>query len=143
MMAPIKSHIPMNLRNNKLKYSLLGLSLFGLPVQEAILHNQLVLGFCISQDSFSVCYLQKGFLKGLLRGLSMLDHLVEDWVLLLFKLPIGNIGGGQPSWSCTNSYLLAGFLVIRIRPHSLFSPICQRHNSIVQGSLDPWVWDLV
>ena len=39
----------------------------------------------------------------------MLDHLVQDGVLLLFKLPVGNIGGGQPSWSCTNSYLLAGF----------------------------------
>ena len=58
MMAPIKSHIPMNLRNNKLKYSLLGLSLFGLLIQEAVLHNQLVLGFHISRDSFSVCYLQ-------------------------------------------------------------------------------------
>ena len=49
----------------------------------------------------------------------MLDHLVEDWVLLLFKLPIGNISGGQPSWSHTNSYLWAGFLVVRVRPHSL------------------------
>ena len=49
----------------------------------------------------------------------MLDHLVEYWVLLLFKLPVGNIGGGQPSWSCTNSYLWAGFLVVWIRPHSL------------------------
>ena len=52
----------------------------------------------------------------------MLDHLVEDWVLLLFKLPIGNIGGGQPSWSHTNSHLWAGFLVVWVRPHSLFSP---------------------
>ena len=52
----------------------------------------------------------------------MLDHLVEDWVLLLFKLPIGNIGGGQPSWSHTNSYLWAGLLVVWIRPHSLFGP---------------------
>ena len=52
----------------------------------------------------------------------MLDHLVEDWVLLLFKLPIGNIGGGQPSWSRTNNYLLASFLVIWIRPHSPFGP---------------------
>ena len=52
----------------------------------------------------------------------MLDHLVEDWVLLLFKLPIGNIGGGQPSWSHTNSHLWAGFLVVRVRPHSLFGP---------------------
>ena len=54
----------------------------------------------------------------------MLDHLVEDWVLLLFKLPVGNIGGGQPSQSRTNSYLLASFLVIWIRPNSLFGPIC-------------------
>ena len=124
MMASIKSRIPMNLRNNKLKYSLLGLSLFGLPIQEAVPHNQLVLGFRRSRDSFSVCYLQKGFFKGLPRGLSMLDYLVEDWVLLLFKLPVGNVGGGQPSRSRTNSYLLAGLLVIWIRPNSLFGPIC-------------------
>ena len=122
LMAPIKSCIPMNLRNNELKHGLLGLSLFGLPIQEAVLHNQLVLGFHISRDSFSASYLQQGFFKGLPRGLPMLDHLVEDWVLLLFKLPIGNIGGGQPSWSHTNSYLWAGFLVVQIRPHSLFGP---------------------
>ena len=46
----------------------------------------------------------------------MLDCLVEDWVLLLFKLPIGNISGGQPSWSHTNSYLWAGFLVVPSLP---------------------------
>ena len=59
-MAPVKSGIPMNLRNNELKYSLLGLSLslLGLLIQEAIPHNQLVLGFRISRNSFSVCYLQ-------------------------------------------------------------------------------------
>ena len=37
----------MDLRNNELKYGLLGLSLFGLLIQEAVLHNQLVLGFRI------------------------------------------------------------------------------------------------
>ena len=67
----------------------------------------------------------------------MLDHLLEDRVLLLFKLPVGNIGGGQPSWSHTNSYLLAGFLVIWIRSHSLFDPFGQRRNGIVQDSFDP------
>ena len=73
----------------------------------------------------------------------MLDHLVEDWVLLLFKLPVGNIGGGQPSRSRINSYLLAGFLVIWIRPSSLFGSICLRRYSIVKDSLDPWIWDPV
>ena len=52
----------------------------------------------------------------------MLDYLVEDWVLLLFKLPISNISGGQSSWPHTNSYFLAGFLIVWIRPNSLFSP---------------------
>ena len=52
----------------------------------------------------------------------MLDHLVEDWVLLLFKLSIDDISGGQPSGPHTNSYLGASFLVVRVRPHSLFSP---------------------
>ena len=56
MMAPVKSCIPMNLRNNKLEYSLLGRSLFGLPIQEAVPHNQLVLGYCIGRDSFSVTF---------------------------------------------------------------------------------------
>ena len=114
----------MNLRNNKLEHSLLGRSLFGLPIQEAVLHNQLVLGFCISRDSFSVCYLQQGFFEGFSRSISMLDYLVEDWVLLLFKLPISNISGGQSSWPRTNSYFLVGFLIVWIRPNSLFSPVC-------------------
>ena len=48
----------------------------------------------------------------------MLDYLVEDWVLLLFKLPVSNIGGCQSSWPHTNSYFLAGFLVVWIRPNS-------------------------
>ena len=67
----------------------------------------------------------------------MLDHLVEDWALLLFKLPIGNIGGGQPSWSRTNSYLLAGFLVIWIRPHSLFSPFFEGVMALSRTALTP------
>ena len=54
----------------------------------------------------------------------MLDYLVEDWVLLLFKLPVSNISGGQPSWPRTNSYFLAGLLIVWIRPNSLFGPIC-------------------
>ena len=39
----------------------------------------------------------------------MLDYLVEDWVLLLFKLPVSNISGGQPRQPHTNSDFLAGF----------------------------------
>ena len=70
-------------------------------------------------------------------------HLVEDWILLLFKLPIGDVGGSQPSWSCTNNHLLAGFLIVWIRPHSLFSPFIQGCDGIVQDSLDPWICDLV
>ena len=54
-MAPIESCIPMDLRDNELKHGLLSLSLFGLPIQEAVPHDQLFLG-----------------------GLPMLDHLVED-----------------------------------------------------------------
>ena len=57
MMAPVKSRVLMDLRNNKLKHCLPGLSQFGLPIEEAVLHNQLVLGFHIGRDSFSVCNL--------------------------------------------------------------------------------------
>ena len=71
----------------------------------------------------------------------MLDHLVED--LLLFKLPVGDVGGSQPSWSHTNNHLLASFLIIWIRPHSLFSPFIQGCDGIVQDNLAPWIWDLV
>ena len=67
----------------------------------------------------------------------MLDHLVEDWVLLLFKLPIGNIGGGQPSWSRTNSYLLVSFLVIWIRPHSLFALLVKGVMALSRTALTP------
>ena len=54
----------------------------------------------------------------------MLNYLVENGVLLLFKLPVSNISGGQPGWPRTNSYFLAGFLIVWIRPNSLLSPIC-------------------
>ena len=123
-MATVESRIPMNLRNNELEHHLLGRSLFGLPIQEAVLQNQLVLGFHISQDSFSVCYLQQGFSEGLSRSLSMLDYLIENGVLLLFKLPINNISGGQSSRPHTNSYFLASFLIVWVRPNSLLSSIC-------------------
>ena len=42
-----------------------------------------------------------------------------------------DIGGCQPSWSRTNSNLLASFLVIWIRPHSLFGPFSQRCDGVV------------
>ena len=73
----------------------------------------------------------------------MPDSLVDDWILLLLKLPIGDVGGGQSSWSRTESHLLAGFLIVWISPHSLLSPFIQGCNGIVQDSLDPWIWDLV
>ena len=73
----------------------------------------------------------------------MLDHLVEDWVLLLFKLPIGNIGGGQPSWSHTNSYLWAGFWLsgLGLTPCSVLS--VKGVMALSRTAFDPWVWDLV
>ena len=52
----------------------------------------------------------------------MLNGLVEDRVLLLFKLPIGDVGGGQSSWSHINNHTLADSLIVRVGPHSLFSP---------------------
>ena len=73
----------------------------------------------------------------------MLDYLVEDGVLLLFKLPISNVSGGQPSQPRTNSRFLADFLVVWIGPNSLLSPICLGRDSIILDSLDPWVWDPV
>ena len=58
MMATIKSCTPVNLRNNKLEHGLLNGSLFGLPVQEAVLHNQLFFGFYIGSSSLLVSHLQ-------------------------------------------------------------------------------------
>ena len=57
-MATIKSCTPVNLRNNKLEHGLLDGSLFGLHVQEAILHDQLFLGFYIGCSSLLVSHLQ-------------------------------------------------------------------------------------
>ena len=93
MMATIKGCTPVNLWNDKLKYDLFSGSLFGLPVQEAILHNQLVFGFHISNGSLFVKYLQQGCFKSLTRGFLMFDYLIEDRVLSLFKAPISNVGG--------------------------------------------------
>ena len=125
MMATIKSCTPVDLRNNKLEHSLLNRSLFGLPVQEAILHDQLFLGFGIGHSSLLLGHLQQSFLGGLTRSFLVLDYLIEDRVPFLFKFPVNNIGSGQSHWPSIQSLFLMSILVTQVRLHSLLSPVNQ------------------
>ena len=113
--ATIQGNIPMDLRDNELKDSLLSGSLLGLSVEEAILHYKLFLRFEIGRNSLSVGHLQQGLFKSLSRSLPMLDYLIEDRILFLFQFPVSNVSGGQPCWLGTNGSLLANSLVTRIR----------------------------
>ena len=71
------------------------------------------------------------------------NHLVEDWILLLFLFPVSDIGSGQPCQPNPYRLFLANILTIWAQPDSLLSTLLDGRDSIVKYSFDPWVWDLV
>ena len=71
------------------------------------------------------------------------NHLVEDWILLLFLFPVSDIGSGQPCWPSPYRLFLAKILTIWSRPDSLLSMLFDGCDSIVEYSFDPWIRDLV
>ena len=71
------------------------------------------------------------------------NHLVEDWILLLFLFPVSDIGSGQPCWPSPYYLFLVNILTIWTWPDSLLGTLFDGHDSIVKYSLDPWIWDLV
>ena len=143
MVATIQCHAAVPLRHHKLKDGLLGWPDAGLAIQEAILEEQLLLGFNIGSCSLFVKHHQEGFLKGLTWSPKVLHHLVEDRVLLLFYLPIRNIGSGQSRWFGGYCLPLAGVLASWIGVDSQFSPLLKRGDGIVQDSFDPRIWNFV
>ena len=132
----------MPLRNHKLEHNLVGLSLLGLPVQEAVLDQELLLCLDVGGCSLFVQHLEEGCPKGIAWCPQVLGNLIEDWVLLLLLLPIGNIGGGQPCWPSSDRHL-GTFLMVWSWPDSLLSTFFYGRDSFVKYSLDPWMWDLV
>ena len=76
-------------------------------------------------------------------GPQVFDHLIEDWILLLFLLPVHDIGSGQPCWPSLYCLFLAISLTIWSWSDSLLSMLFNRCDSIVEHHLDPWVQDLV
>ena len=92
--ATVQSCVPMPLRNYKLEHSLVGLLLPGLPVQEAILDQELLLYLNIGSCSLFVQHLVEGCLECFMWHPQVLGNLIEDWILLLFLFPISDIGGG-------------------------------------------------
>ena len=78
-----------------------------------------------------------------MRSFSVLDYLVEDRVLLLFKFPVSDISGGQPGWPGSKSLCLANLLTIWVRSYSVLSPVRYGHDSIVKYSFDSWVGNLI
>ena len=79
--ATIQSGTLMPLRNYKLEHSLVGLPLPGLPVQEAVLDQELLLHLNIGGCSLLVQHLVEGCLKYFMWCPQVLGNLVEDWVL--------------------------------------------------------------
>ena len=143
LVATIQSSAPMPLRNYKLEHSLVSLALPGLPVQEAVLDQELLLCLNIGGCSLFVQHLVEGCPKCITRCPQVLGNLIENWVLLLFLFPIGDIGGGQPCWPSLHRHLLETFLMVWSRPDSLLSTLFYGRDSIVEYSLDSWMWDLV
>ena len=70
------------------------------------------------------------------------SHLIEDWILLLLLFPVHDIGSGQPCWPSPYRLFLAIPLAIWSQPDSLLSTLFDGCDSIVEYSLDPWIWDL-
>ena len=133
----------MPLRNYELEHRLISLSLPGLPVQEAVLDEQVLLCLNIGSCSLFVQHLLEGCSKGLTWCPQVLGHLIEDWVLLLLLFPVSDIGCGKPCWPSHYCLTLDGFLAVRNGSDSLLGPLFERGDGIVECSLDPRVWDLV
>ena len=137
--ATIQGGTPMPLRNYKLEHDLIGLPLLGLPVQEAVLDQELLLHLDIGSCSLFVQHLVEGHLKCFTWCPQVFGNLIEDWILLLLLFPVSDIGGGQPCWPSLHRLLLA----IWSQSDLLLSMLFNGHDSIVEYSLDPWIWDLV
>ena len=141
--ATIQSSTPMPLRNYKLEHHLVSLPLLGLPVQEAVLDQELLLRLNIGGCSLLVQHLVEGCLKCFAWCPQVFGNLIEDWILLLFSFPVSDIGGGQPCWPSLHHHLLGTFLTIWSQPDSLLSMLFNRCDGVVEYSLDPWMRDLV
>ena len=141
--ATIQSGTLMPLRNYKLEHDLVSLPLPGLPVQEAVLDQELLLHLNIGGCSLFVQHLVEGCLERFAWHPQVLGNLIEDWILLLFLLPVSDIGGGQPCWPSLHRHLLGTFLAVWCRPDSLLSMLFNGCDGVVEYSLDPRTRDVV
>ena len=133
----------MPLRNYKLEHDLIRLPLPGLPVQDSVLDQELLLCLNVGGYSLFVQHLMEGCLEHFTWHPQVFGNLIEDWVLLLFLFPVSDIGGGQPCLPSLHRHLLGITLTIWSRSDSLLSMPFKGCDSIVEYSLDPWMWDLV
>ena len=133
----------MPLRNYKLEHSLVSLALPGLLVQEVVLDQELLLCLNVGGCSLFVLHLVEGCPECIAWCPQVFGNLIEDWVLLLLLLPIGDVGGGQPCWPSLHRYLQGTFLTVWSQPDSLLSTLFYGCDSVVEYCLDPWMRDLV
>ena len=141
--ATIKGGTPMPLRYYELEHCLISLFLLGLPIQEAILDEQVLLCLDIGSRSLFVQHLVEGCSKCFTWHPQVLGNLIEDWVLLLFLFPVSDISCGEPCGPSHYCLFLDCFLAVRNGSDSLLSLLFKRGDGIVKYSLDPRVWDLV
>ena len=143
LVATIQSGTPMPLRNYELEHHLVGLPLPGLPVQEAVLDQELLLRLNIGGCSLLVQHLVEGCLECFMWCPQVFGDLIENWILLLFLFPVSDIGGGQPCWPSLHCHLLGTFLTIWSQPDFLLSMLFNGHDGVVEYSLYPRMRDLV
>ena len=141
--ATIKGGTSMPLRNYELEHHLINLSLPGLPVQEAVLDEQVLLCLNIGSCSLLVQHLVKGCPKCITWHPQVLGNLIEDCVLLLLLFPVSDVSCGKPYGPSHYCLFLDCFLAVRNGSDSLLSLLFERGDGIVMYSLDPRVWDLV
>ena len=143
LVATIKGGTPMPLRNYKLEHNLISLSMPGLPIQEAVFDEQMLLCLNVGSCSLFVQHLVEGHLKCFTWCPQVLGNLIEDWVLLLLLFPVSDISCGKPCGPSHYRLFLDCFLAVWNGSDSLLSLLFEWGDSTVEYSLDPRVWNLV
>ena len=133
----------MSLRNYELEHHFSSLSLPVLPVQEAILDEQMLLGLDIGSCGLFVQNFVEGGPECFTWRPQVLGHLIEEGVLFLFLFPVGDISCGEPCGTSHYSLLLVSFLAAQYGLDSLLGSLFERCYGIVKYGFDPRVWDLV
>ena len=136
--ATIQSGTPMPLRNYKLENNLIGLPLLGLPVQEAVLDQELLLHLNVGGCSLFVQHLVESCLECFSWCPQVFGNLIEDWVLLLFlfqsvTLVVASLAGLASTASSWQTTWLPGVGLTPCSTHSSMGMIALLSTAFTPG----------